>query len=173
MLYEACIAIASVLGISSLVLLSSPVTKQRLTDSVEDARVFCKSKYERVLGQDKADVSKVGDSHFEVRYTVAGREFRMIAEPATGPPPFFEIRDHTGKDITDKIVPYIGPSWDWHGKAVTPRFFGVASIIFLCDTADHKFDEYEVLPPLKELELTSWSEDTQKTDRNAKRPSSA
>lgn len=151
MFYEVGIALVSLLGISSIIILGNSSVKRHVTNLAANIKILCKSKYEKAYGIDKAYVSKLDGSRFEIRYTVAGQRFRMLAEPKSGPLPFFEINDQDGRDITDIIVPYIGPSLDWHGNELTPNYFGLKSIVFLCATADYKFEEHDTLPPIKKF----------------------
>ena len=55
----------------------------------------------------------------------------MLVKPTLGPSPVSQLLDSKGNDISDKILPYLGPNYDWHKQKVTPDLLGYKRIIFL------------------------------------------
>ena len=60
-------------------------------------------------------VVKIGRNKFCVSYVVSGKMYTMIVTPARGPSPILQIINDDIEDITDKVLPYMGPGYDWHG----------------------------------------------------------
>ena len=62
------------------------------------------------------NVVKQGRNKFKVSYVVGGKLYTMIVVPVRGPAPVIQIIDDNADDVTDKILPYMGPRYDWHGN---------------------------------------------------------
>ena len=52
----------------------------------------------------------------------------MIVSPIRGPSPILNISNETMDNITNQVLAYCGPKYDWHGHKFTPDFFGHKSI---------------------------------------------
>ena len=77
---------------------------------------------------------KVGKNLYEVSYKLLGKKYKMLVKIKRGPCPINSIIDDDGNDITDKVLPYMGPKFDWHGQQPDPSFFD-------CETMNiEKFD---------------------------------
>jgi len=56
------------------------------------------------------------------------------------------IYDHNNKDITDDIIPYLGPKYDFHGLLYTPLDLGYKHIIIeWSDESIQKFDSNDLI----------------------------
>ena len=67
---------------------------------------------------------------YEVKYIISGQEYKMIVKPRRGPKPILQIIGDGTDDITDKILPYVGPNYNWHGTNIKPKFFGFDTLTF-------------------------------------------
>jgi hypothetical protein len=75
----------------------------------------------------------------------------MIVNPQKGPAPITLIFDETDTIRTKQIMPYLGPSYDWHGSVLTPQFFGYKSLTFhTSDGVEHTYTGK--LPTAKQIE---------------------
>lgn len=78
---------------------------------------------------------------YEITYVINGRMYKMIVKPQKGPSPVLQISNDLQEDITDKVLPYMGPKYDWHGDAFTPKFFDCETLVFeLSDGTEHTFE---------------------------------
>lgn len=78
---------------------------------------------------------------YELSYVIKGRLYKMIVVPRIGPAPVLQIIDDEHNDVTDRILPYMGPQYDWHGNNLKPDFFGCSSLTFeLMDGSEHTYD---------------------------------
>ena len=59
------------------------------------------------------NVQKIGKNLYEVEYKIKGKQYKMMVSPKRGPPKIVSIFDKDGNDITDCIMPYLGPNYDW------------------------------------------------------------
>jgi len=71
-----------------------------------------------------------GGKAYELTYVINGRLYKMIVTPIRGPTPFMKISNDSEEDVTDIVLPYMGPRYDWHYREFTPSFFGYKSITF-------------------------------------------
>ena len=71
-------------------------------------------------------VRKRGRKTYVVSYTIEGRMYRLLLTPKRGPPPVLMIvSNEDDEEITDEILPYMGPMYDWYGNHnLTPEFLG-------------------------------------------------
>lgn len=59
-------------------------------------------------------VKKVGNNTYEVSYEINNICYKMLVQPFRGPRPVMQITDDNSNDITEHILPYMGPRYDWH-----------------------------------------------------------
>jgi len=53
----------------------------------------------------------------------------MIVKPVKGPRLILQVIDDMNNDVTDVVLQYIGPKYDWHGSAIDPSFFNGTSFL--------------------------------------------
>jgi hypothetical protein len=61
-------------------------------------------------------VVKIGRNKFEVTYLISGKVYTMVVIPVRGPSPVLQVINDSEEDVTDKVLPYLGPRYDWHGS---------------------------------------------------------
>lgn len=88
-------------------------------------------------------VKKLDKNIYEVTYVINGRLYKLIIIPTRGPAPILQISDERGEDMTDKILPYMGPQYNWHGnKYLTPGFFNCRELNFeLADGTEYSYTD--------------------------------
>ncbi len=75
-------------------------------------------------------VKKIGKNTYELTYIINGNTYKMIVKPMRGPKPVLQITDHDSNDITDYVLPYLGPNFNWHGHKFNLDFFNKKQITF-------------------------------------------
>jgi hypothetical protein len=75
-------------------------------------------------------VKKTKKNEFEVTYIIKGRVYKILIVPDRGPAPVLQISDENMEDMTDYILPYLGPNYNWHNIKFTPRFFNSETLTF-------------------------------------------
>lgn len=60
-----------------------------------------------------ANVRKLDNGFYEVSYKIKGRNYKMIVLPERGPPKVSNIVNYNGMDVTEEVLPYMGPNYDW------------------------------------------------------------
>jgi len=77
-----------------------------------------------------SSVRHIDNKKSELTYVINGRIYKMIIIRKRGPSPILQISNNFEIDVTDQILPYMGPQYDWHGNKFTPEFFGYSSLTF-------------------------------------------
>jgi hypothetical protein len=75
-------------------------------------------------------VVKLNRKTFELTYTITGKTYKILITPDRGPDLILQISDQNYNDVSDKIIPYIGPNYNWHNNKFSPKFFGYESLTF-------------------------------------------
>jgi len=83
-------------------------------------------------------VIKLDKNKYQVSYIINGKLYKMIVTPSRGPMPILCITDKYENDITEKIIPYLGPNNDWHNKKFYPDFFNEELLIIELSNGEKK-----------------------------------
>ena len=67
---------------------------------------------------------------FEVTYVISSKSYKLLVNPYRGPDLILQISDDSGVDVTDRVLPYMGPNYDWHKQPLDPMFFDSAFLTF-------------------------------------------
>lgn len=75
---------------------------------------------------------KLGRNKYLVTYTINGKLYKMIVIPRRGPAPVLQvIDDEIQEDVSDDVIPYMGPRYDWHNSDITfSELFGRKKLVF-------------------------------------------
>jgi hypothetical protein len=91
-------------------------------------------------------VKRIDKNTYEVEYVINGKLYKMIVIPKKGPMSFIEIRDENDIDMTEFILPYYGPNYDWHSIGIIPQFFKCKKLTFEMDDGTQKvFEELDYI----------------------------
>jgi len=91
-------------------------------------------------------VKRIDKNTYEVEYVINEKLYKMIVIPKKGPISFIEIRDENDIDMTEFILPYYGPNYDWHSIGIIPQFFKCKKLTFEMDDGTQKiFDELDYI----------------------------
>jgi len=73
---------------------------------------------------------KLSKNEYELSYVIRGRIYKMIITQHRGPSPVLQVINEVEEDVTDAVVPYMGPQYDWHSSNVSPGVLGYETLIF-------------------------------------------
>lgn len=73
-----------------------------------------------------------------VSYVLNGKLYKLAISPHKGPPDILLVLDDTDEDITDLVLPFLGPENNWHGKSYAPNFWKKKSITMHMSSGDVK-----------------------------------
>jgi len=75
-------------------------------------------------------VRVIDKNTFEVTYVISSKSYKLLVNPYRGPDLILQISDDSGVDVTDRVLPYMGPNYDWHKQPLDPTFFDSAFLTF-------------------------------------------
>lgn len=78
--------------------------------------------------QHQPQPEKFNRDYIKISYTYRGKPYYYLLKVQRGVTPIQCIQDENEKDITDIIVPYLGPNLDCHGISLKPSDFGYKKI---------------------------------------------
>jgi hypothetical protein len=110
--------------------LVSTTQDNKLLVVVESIKLILQVMYISLLQKMNKSIKKLDKRTYEVTYVINGRMYKMVAKPTPGPIPILQIIDEESNDVTDKVLPYMGPTYDWHGNKLSPEFFGAKTLTF-------------------------------------------
>ena len=95
-------------------------------------KIVCKLFYLSFLQYMNNSMIKLGRNKYLVKYTINGKMYKMIVMPRRGPAPVLQvIDDELREDVSDDIIPYMGPRYDWHNSDITfSEVFGRKRLVF-------------------------------------------
>ena len=109
-------------------------------------KMICQALYLSLLQYLNNSVTKIDKNTYEVKYVLGGKMYRMVVIPKKGPSHIIQIRDEYEEDITEHILPYYGPNYDWYSINFIPQFFNCKKMTFELDTGEEKiFEELEYI----------------------------
>jgi hypothetical protein len=73
-------------------------------------------------------------SQYHISYVIQGKLYTMVVKLKKGPQNILLISDEKKEDVTDLILPFLGPEQNWHSKTFSPSFWNREFLEF--DTAD-------------------------------------
>lgn len=91
-------------------------------------------------------ICKIDAKTVVVSYVLNGRLYKLVVTPRKGPNNVLLVLDNDNNDISDLVLPYMGPNQDWHRKEFTPYFWNKKSITFELSTGEQKtFTEHDTI----------------------------
>ncbi len=91
------------------------------------------------------NVKLINRNTLEVSYKFRDAEYRIRSRVRRGPKASITILAN-GKDVTEELLPYIGPGDDFHGITYSPQDFGYSTVTVQAEGRDDLvFDEFDTI----------------------------
>ena len=88
---------------------------------------------------------------YELDYIIGSNNYTLVVDSKISASNIIQIINEE-EDVTDKIIPYMGPSCDWHGKIISPSYFNMTSITFeLSNGKSITYDQHSFMTVLLEM----------------------
>lgn len=90
------------------------------------------------------NVLKLDDNVYQITYKIEDKEYKLLVQKYRGPCPVMQITDEDDIDVTDVIIPFMGPAYDWHnfklnGKSFNPpKYFNRKKLTFEMSDCSHQ-----------------------------------
>ncbi len=106
--------------------------------------MLLESKYIDILQYLNKTFRKIDKNTYEITYKINGRIYKMIVKPNRGPGIVNKILNENNEDVTEKLIPYLGPNNNWHHNNFNVDFFNYEKLTFeLCNGEMKEFEKYE------------------------------
>lgn len=93
-----------------------------------------------------SSIKKVGRNSYEISYLIEGKMYKMIVKPQKGPSRVLQVSDENKEDITELVLPFLGPKNDWHGRKFVSWDFNRKSLTFeLGNGEERTFKDEDIL----------------------------
>lgn len=100
-------------------------------------------------------VRKVSRNKYEISYVIEGKLYKLIVTVTRGPSPVLQVINNSNEDVTNKIMPYIGPDYNWHNCQFTPDFFNCDSLSFeLADSSEYTVKNRSIIKSFNNITRT-------------------
>jgi hypothetical protein len=103
---------------------------------IRSLRIIIIAIYLNILQKINNKVLKIDKKTYELTYHLEDKTYKMLFKVKRGPVPISKIFDENQLDVTEEILPYLGPNYDWHNFKITPSFFGKKSLTFIKQNED-------------------------------------
>jgi hypothetical protein len=95
---------------------------------IVSTQMILKSLYLSFIQYMNNSIVKIDKNNYELSYIVNGKLYKILIKPNRGPIPILCVRNENNNDVTNEILPYLGPNNDWHGKEYYPELFKYKTI---------------------------------------------
>lgn len=78
-----------------------------------------------------SNVTQVTKRDYDISYSLNDQNYIIRIKASGMPKKILKIFNEEGKDVSDIIFPYLGPSEDFHNIPVNPKTFGFKELCFI------------------------------------------
>jgi hypothetical protein len=81
-----------------------------------------------------------------ISYVLNGKLYKILIKAKKGPNLVLLVTDENNEDITDTVLPYLGPNNDWHHNTFKPNFWNKKFMCFELSSGEMKsFQEHDAI----------------------------
>ena len=92
--------------------------------------IILKSFYISFLQRINKTVIKLDKNTWEISYIIDDKLYKIVVKKKRGPRDILSIIDDKKEDVTNLVLPYLGPGEDFYKSILTPDFFSKKSLTF-------------------------------------------
>ena len=93
-------------------------------------RIFIQLFYISFIQKIAKNIQKIDKNSYELSYIINNKLYKLKLKIQKGPSPILQIINNDDDDITYKILPYLGPDYNFNGIKYTPRDFDTQELTF-------------------------------------------
>ena len=110
-------------------------------------KLLCQALYISLLQWLNNYLVKQDKNSYLLTYTINGKVYKNLIKVKRGPSPVIQISTENMEDVTNLVLSYLGPSYNWHGNEYTPNLLGYKTLVFECANGDEKiYNDDDTLP---------------------------
>jgi len=76
------------------------------------SKLILQTLYTVLLQKLNSNVVYCGNNKYILTYSINGKLYKMVIKPRRGPVPVLQIRNELDQDLTDQLLPYLGPTYN-------------------------------------------------------------
>jgi len=76
------------------------------------------------------NVQKINSKDYEISYVINNKLYKIIVTPIRGPSRVLQVTNENNVDITEHVLSYLGPRYDWHKRVFYSDFFNSTKLTF-------------------------------------------
>jgi len=128
-------------------MINGKIEKNSVMINIISFKIICKMYYENIRKKLWTHKPKlVKKNLYEIEYQLNDKIYTIIFKHKRGPSPILQVFNENYDDITDKILEYAGPEYNFHGHKFYPQFWNYKTVIFYLDDGSEKvFNENEII----------------------------
>jgi hypothetical protein len=120
--------------------------KNRMTVIWISIKLICEAIYVNLLQYLTKSLVRLDKNTYELTYVINGNLYKCRIKVKKGPKPILQIIDHNSYDVTEVVLPYLGPEYNWHGNKISPNGLGYNSLSFELSDGEEKFyDKHDIV----------------------------
>lgn len=123
----------------------SVTEKNSIMVNIISLKIVCKMYYENIRKKLWTHKPKLIEKNiYEIEYQLNDKIYTIVFKHKRGPSPILQVFNENEEDVTDKILEYAGPEYNFHGHKFTPKYWGYKSLTFdLDDGTEKTFTDYD------------------------------
>jgi hypothetical protein len=83
-------------------------------------------------------IEKVDKNTSILTYILERRLYKIVLDHRRGPPIVLLVTDENEEDVTNSIIPFLGPKRDWHKRDFSPKFWNKSQLSFELSNGENK-----------------------------------
>lgn len=110
-------------------------------------KLLCQALYITLIQWLNNYIVKQDKNNYLMTYTINGKLYKNLIKVKRGPSPVLQISSENMEDVTNILLSYLGPSYNWHGNEYTPKLLGYKTLVFECADCNEKiYNDDDVIP---------------------------
>lgn len=102
--------------------------------------------YVTILQKLNKSIVKIDKNKYEITYVINGKLYKMLVSPTRGPALVLQVSNELQNDITDEIIPFLGPNYNFHGQDFSPNYLNHQLLTFELFNGEEKtFEKKEII----------------------------
>jgi hypothetical protein len=120
--------------------------KEKIEPYCLQTTIFCCLLYKLLLQRVRGTLKSIGRNKHELSYYVGLRRYKLQLNTRSLPCPVIQVTDENEDMVTDDVLEYMGPRYDFHNITYSPGDLGYKSLIFYTsDGGTFTFNEKDVI----------------------------
>lgn len=100
--------------------------------------MVCKMWWINFLQKIDKSIESIDKNRVAITYVLDGRIYKFLTKRRKGPALVLLVTDQEENDVSEQVLPYLGPARDWHGHVFRPDFWDKDKLTFELSTGESR-----------------------------------